>query len=358
MVDRFRGHDRVGDGGQVGGGLGGRRAGPQPSEHAQEVVAVRVHVIAGRERHRHEELRVDAHERELRRQDAHDHVRFGVDRDGPADRRGIAGVAAMPQAGRDDGDPVTAPLLVLGDERAAGVRENAESREEARGDRERRDAFGTRVAGQVDRASEERVEMRQRAVLAAIVVEIRRRGHARRARRGVDGADRDETRRILIRERPEQQGVHDAEHHRVGADPHRERREHDRGEPRAAPDQPRREAQVLCDGLDHRQAPALAIELPGLFEAAEPGERDPSRFDLAHAGAAVVVDVHLQVRRQLLVELTVVAAPEQRGQAHEGRTHGPHDCSPRDRKRSRIADVRSHSRVSRSTRFRPARVSR
>ena len=64
VVDRFRGHDRVGDGGQVGGGVGGRRAGPQPPEHAQEVVAVRVHVIAGLERHRHEELRVDADERE------------------------------------------------------------------------------------------------------------------------------------------------------------------------------------------------------------------------------------------------------------------------------------------------------
>ena len=162
---------------------------------------------------------------------------------------------------------------------------------------------GLRVAGQVDRPREEGVEMRQRAVLAAVVVEIRRRGHARRARRGVDGADRDETLRILIRERPEQQGVHDAEHHRVGADPNGERREHDRGEPRAAPDQPRREAHVLCGGLDHtagraaRDTASLVCSRPPSLD-----ERVPPRFVSLMPARQVVVDVHLQVRIELVVE--------------------------------------------------------
>src|SRR5262245_62582318 len=57
----------------------------QASDHPEEVVAVRVEVVSGRERHRHEHLQVEAEEHELRRQNAGDDVGLRIHDD--ADRK-------------------------------------------------------------------------------------------------------------------------------------------------------------------------------------------------------------------------------------------------------------------------------
>jgi hypothetical protein len=101
------------------------------SEHVQEVVVVRVHVVAGLESHRREQLQVATQEREPRRQHADHRVRLGVDRQALADHRRTGAEAPAPQPIGDDHDSMRAPALVVGDESASELRRRAERREEA-----------------------------------------------------------------------------------------------------------------------------------------------------------------------------------------------------------------------------------
>ncbi len=93
-----------------------------------------------------------------------------------------------------------------------------------------------------------------------------------------------------------------------------------------------------------------------------PSLRDalPPRFLRRHSAAHGVVDVHLDVRLELLGHVPLLASPpEEAGEPGEEPAHAPHARpSAGARKQARIAVVRSHSRVSSSTWRRPARVSR
>ena len=143
---------------EVGGRGCRRRARLEPAEHVEEIVAVRVHVVAGLERHRHEHLQVAAEERERRREHADDGVRLGVQRDAGAHDVGIRAETALPQAVREHHHAMRAPLFVRGDETAAHHRRCAKRAEETRRSDHPREALGLLTAGEVEGARIVRIE--------------------------------------------------------------------------------------------------------------------------------------------------------------------------------------------------------
>ena len=204
-----------------------------------------------------------------------------------------------------------------------------------------------------------RVEKIERAVPFTKRVEVRR-------RRGdaptilAQGLHRHQLLGIVVRQRAQQHGVDDAEHHRVGADANREREHGDRREPRRAAHQTRAAAQILEGHVEPRQARAIAIAFLRLFDPAEAPEGPPACLVARHPGADVVVDVQLQVAFELVRELALApVTSEKTEQPHARGANLSHDdCSPVARNRARISLARSQSRVSRSTCLRPARVNR
>ena len=73
--------------------------------------------------------------------------------------------------------------------------------------------------------------------------------------------------------------------------------------------QAEREAEILQRRLEHRQAATVAVLLFDLFETAKPDDRLPPGLVEAHAGAPVVVHVHLEMRVDFIAELTVPSGP-------------------------------------------------
>src|SRR5205085_3968922 len=98
-----------------------------------------------------------------------------------------------------------------------------------------------------------------------------------------------------------------------------------------------------------------------LLDAAELDQGMAPRLGCRHAGAQVVLGVHLEVALQLLGQLPLALIPAK----EPGHADGPaaqlsevhHDSLARSKKRARMSAVCSHSRVSRTTCLRPARVS-
>jgi hypothetical protein len=66
------------------------------------------------------------------------------------------------------------------------------------------------------------------------------------------------------------------------------------------------EAQVLQDIVDGREGAAFAILLARLFDAAELQSGDTAGFVHRHAGSHQVIDVHLQMAFDLIVEFLPV----------------------------------------------------
>ena len=111
--------------------------------------------------------------------------------------------------------------------------------------------------------------------------------------------------------------------------------------------------------VDDRHPALICVRLGRLRQTAQRHQGLASRLLRRHAAPQVVVDVQLEVRRQLFVELASTAgAADHAGQSTQPPAEGSHDRSPGARNRPRIAEVRCHSRVSRSTRFLPDLVRR
>ena len=134
----------------------------------------------------------------------------------------------------------------------------------------------------------------------------------------IRAGDADEARRIGIRERREEDAVHEAVDGGVGADPERQG-EHGHGrERRAAPQHARAEAQVLRQRIEERRAPGVATPLLGEVEAPEAALDEPPRLAGVHAAGGERIDLLLQVVLDLVVQLAIHGAP-------------PHDRSPSQR---------------------------
>ncbi len=127
------------------------------------------------------------------------------------------------------------------------------------------------AASQVERTREVGLDPIERAGALTIAIEIRRRRGGRPPAHAFHGLDRDQPVGMAVGQRPEQQRVHHAEHHAVGADPDAERGDHDRRKSGIAPHQAQREPDILEDGLDQRQRALIGVGLGGL---GDPAERD------------------------------------------------------------------------------------
>jgi hypothetical protein len=68
------------------------------------------------------------------------------------------------------------------------------------------------------------------------------------------------------------------------------------------------EAQVLQEIIDGREGPAFAILLARLFDAAELQSGDSAGLVHRHAGSHQVINVHLQMTFDLIVEILPVAS--------------------------------------------------
>ncbi len=88
-------------------------------------------------------------------------------------------------------------------------------------------------------------------------------------------ADRDETIRIGIRKRTQQDGVHDGEDRGVRADAERQREDGRGGEAGCAPQHAQAVADVLAERVEPRQAALIA---PGLRGLRIPAEGQPRRM--------------------------------------------------------------------------------
>ena len=94
-----------------------------------------------------------------------------------------------------------------------------------------------------------------------------------------------------------------------------------------------------------------------MLDTFEAEKRLPARLVPRHPAAEVVVDLHLQMAVELVLQLSVMpAATEQPTEAPQQHPQPRHDDSPGARNRARIAVVCCHSRAAFSTWFLPARV--
>jgi len=91
-------------------------------------------------------------------------------------------------------------------------------------------------------------------------------------------------------------------------------------------------AQVPPQILGHAKAVDVAALLLDRFHASQPGERRAARLLRRHAPADVLLDIQLQVRPQLGIELAFDAlAAEQVHQANGGISQAAHDDSSGER---------------------------
>ena len=352
------GDDLLGQAMEVRSGAGRGGLGEEPPDHGQEVVVVRVQVVAGRERHGHDGLCVEPEEREPRGQDPDDGVGLGAEHDLSPDDRGVARVAPPPEPIRQEDDAMIAPALVGGQEIPSHRGRSAEGGEEFRRGDQYADALRLPVAGHVERPDIEGRQRLEGTIARAVHVEIR---HRRRpgAVALVHGLYELQAAGVRIGQGPEQDRIHHAEHHGVGPDAEAEDEERGRGEAGAAAHHAQGETAVLDDHVQEREAAPVAVELLGLLDASELEEGGAARLFRRQARPDVVRDVHLQVTGQLVVELSLPAraAPEREG-APAQRPQRPHDEALVAKKRASTAVVCCQSCVSFSTCVRPARVRR
>src|SRR5215207_6124887 len=101
-----------------------------------------------REGYRHPQLRLSVRELEVGRHHADDRVRLAVERERPPDDPGVRAEAPLPERVAQQDNLVRAGPVLLGGERAAVSRRDAEQLEEVRVDALPVDALGLARAGQ------------------------------------------------------------------------------------------------------------------------------------------------------------------------------------------------------------------
>jgi hypothetical protein len=100
---------------------------------------------------------------------------------------------------------------------------------------------------------------------------------------------------ILIRQRTQQDSVDCAKNGSVHTYAQCQCHNHHCRETRILAQAANAEAQVLHQGFEHRQAPAVAVVFLRRLDPAEFDDRVAARFLRTHPGSQVVFDVHLQM---------------------------------------------------------------
>jgi hypothetical protein len=221
------------------------------------------------------------------------------------------------------------------------------------------DAFVVAGAGEEKTAVPKDGERREAAVVALPVAEVGvRDGPALKVRLGsIDG---DQFAGMRQRDGVQQHGVHDGEQRGVDADSERQSDDNYQGKAGRLAQLAQREAEVLHEIFEPRQRVTLAHGLLRLLHAAKADERLTASLFGSHPGAQIVLDVHLKMALQLGGEVFVRApCAKQTTKADPQRSEGAHYASSAgERKRATMAAACSQLRASRSSCFRPARVSR
>jgi hypothetical protein len=163
--------------------------------------------------------------RKTRRQHADDRIGFAVERQRPAD--GFpATQSALPETIANDGDTATPRRILIGQKDAPVCRIHANDLEEAGADGGRNQRFRIAKAGERELAETVNRHALEELRIALPVVVVRGRHRERRhirkrtLRRNVKQAH--EAIGLLVGQRPEQDGVHDAENRGIGTDAQRE----------------------------------------------------------------------------------------------------------------------------------------
>ncbi len=309
-----RGHDR-----QIRGRFLQRDALPQPSERRHHACGARSDRLgagpegAGGRRH------VDVHLRGIvrdRRQDSHDLVGAIVHaEDAPHDRR-VAAQFPLPVAVAQHEHRRSARVVVGGHERPPVQRRDAQHVEVVGGDHARPDPLWL---GQPEQDEPHLVELDDRveAARGAIVEDfLVGEPHVLDARERLLLPQDDERLTVRIRERLEQDPVHHAEDGGVRADAEPHRADHDECKSRAAAERSQAVADVLRERLGDPREPRVAHVVLDPVHGAECLPCREPRGIGRHAGAGVLLRQHVQVKRELGVEVALVAcSSEQRREA-------------------------------------------
>ena len=113
------------------------------------------------------------------------------------------------------------------------------------------------------------------------------------------------------------------------ADADGERQHRDEREQLAAPHHTAGIRGVTAQVLERRQAPTGSMLFPDSGHSAKPDQRGATCFLRAHAGAQVVLDVHLQMALELLVKVPIaVGGAKQTAKSADTTHQTPHGESP------------------------------
>ena len=222
--------------------LGARRVGTEASEHLERPVAaglVRPRAV----RHPDRRLRGEHH---AFGHDADDRGGLPVHAQDAPEHAAIRAVPVLPDAVADDDDALGAPRVLAGREVTAEERLLSEHLE-----RVGREIRAARLLGEPAIVREVHAGVREsrdpgeRPALRAPFLELDERERVRAAVRRPLRTEHVELRRVLERQALDEDRVHEREHGGVHADPEREGRHRDRGEPSLLGDEAEREAKIV-----------------------------------------------------------------------------------------------------------------
>jgi hypothetical protein len=111
--------------------------------------------------------------------------------------------------------------------------------------------------------------------------------------------------RMRHRKRAKQRGVNQRKHRRVGADSERERRHHHRGECRGLAQASQRISQILNGSFDHGQPSCLAVQFPGVLNAAEALHGVAAGLRRCQPALHAFLDQEVQVTGEFVIEFAV-----------------------------------------------------
>ena len=194
----------------------------QPAEDIQEMVASRRHIIAGRVGNGRPYFRAGAWKLERGGHHAYDGIGFLIELDGAADHGAIAAEAPAPQVLAQDSDAVPAPFLSARRKQRAEQRLNSQDGPQACREAPALDLFRAVRFGKAENHPVISAHVHKSVVFSPQRVVIGQRGTALRHAVGDKaGPNTDQALGTRIWQRPQQDGVHDAE--QAGIDSHAER---------------------------------------------------------------------------------------------------------------------------------------
>ena len=253
-----------------------RHPAPQAADGAQEVVVVGVHVVAGLEGHRQEELGLPAQPREPGGEHTDDQVRLAVEAERAPEHPEIASEPGAPEGVGEDDPPVRAPRLVAPVEPAAQGRTHPQDGEELGGDDGGPEPLGLIQSREHHRAVIVAADVAEAPLVGAHLVEVGRRAHNRGPALEEDGLHLHQLVCIPVGQRSQEHCAGDAEHRRVRADAQGQREERYRGEPGRLAEAPDGETdlpgqsghgrglrQPPCPEAGPGRAPGLGASRPG-----------------------------------------------------------------------------------------------